>query len=351
MNHGDDERDSPPSGGGAEPGQGGAAAGQGAGPAPDGQPRRRRRGRRGGRRHRRRREGEGLGQPHFGAPTEKTAPPPEPEPSRGDASSSGPLVQAGKEASEGGERGGRRRRRRGRGRRREGETVSAPPPVTVERGIARPEESDELEEYDKDLIGDIAGSWKGAGQVELPRPHPSPPSSPPEPPAASPHHPPAAHHRPAVHPTPRSHEPAPSPHLEEDEAATDEAVAPLVGERVEPPSGKRRRRRRRRKGAPAAAEGGGAPPLVGEPVLPARGGPRAEPESEPQPMPYVGAPALEEPARRREVRAGEMGVSRRRRLSSPRAWYFGPTHWGPRATHTAEEILTPPLKKRRRKKT
>lgn len=152
---------------------------------------------------------------------------------------------------------------------------------------------------------------------------------------------------------PPVHRPPPTlaPPPEEEPAPVREKTAPLVGERIEPPSGKRRRRRRRRKGPIPTGEPGTVAPLVGEPVQPPRGELEATPVSPPpEPMPYVGIPAPEEPARRREARPGEAGAARRRRLSSPRAWYFGPTHWGPRATHTAEEILTPPLKRRRRRK-
>jgi ribonuclease E len=374
MNHGENERDSSSVGGAADSGPGGSPP-QEAAPAAEGERRRRRRGRRGGRRHRRRREREGsqaaqpealaeagatahlatdqpaAHHPEAHQPATRTVVPP--------GASSGPVPRGGEapaqvpagrpEAGAGSERDRPRRRRRRRGRRRHGEgdsqgppaAGSAPPaplPAARERGPREDEE--EEEEYDPQALRDIAGSWKGAGPVELPQ-HPARAERHPrteQPTAAPPFR---------LEPEPDS-ETAPS--QEPAPAAFGEEPGPLVGERVEPSTVKRRRRRRRRKGAPAS----GHPALPAPPAEELDRPDAAEEEvgKSPQPtqIPYVGAPASELAASRRPARPQDTGAGRRRRLASPRAWYFGPTHWGPRATQSTEEILTPPLKRRRRRK-
>jgi hypothetical protein len=324
---------------GAPPAPPESGGGGGAPPAPEGgggPPRRRRRGRRGGRRHRRHREG----MPGSAAGTAVDSPPADgrQSPSREPGQPEPPLEGAPSPAltssdptsahrgaprtgaasghemvgSPGGKR--RRRRRRGRGGQQAG-GVGVEKPGTPRR------------EPVEDLEVPIAGSWRGSGLLQsiLGEEKPVPASE------------------------PARAESGP-PELE-----------PLVGDLVQPVGSEegtserhRKRRRRKRRGGREEPSGPGLAPPPGMATRslgserPGSGVARAAPAAERPPAPEP-AGALERPGAvgRREPEAAPV---RRRRLSSARAWSFGPTHWGPRATATAEELLNPPPRKKRRRR-
>jgi len=384
-------------GGAGPPPQGGEtppAGGEG------GPPRRRRRGRRGGRRHRRRAD-QGAGgaaagpaagaaavpgaEPEFESAT-PTVTSPAPVARRTQGGSDAPAPAAGEShpaPADAPREGPRRRRRRHRGRRGRGEAETGrvaepgpgarPPAAGPEQepaagpqpppGMAR---GDSEPEYEEVIEEPIAGSWRGSGALEITggesgapgaqRERPRPPAPHPRQAASGPRPPRAAGPRRA----------APEARGVEDE------IEPLVGELVRPagqgPEGRKRRRRRRGRGR---AEAGGLqiPPRQGGRPAPEPAGRVAPDEArEPEqalgdeesreergPTPEVGRP-YSPPAGggteryRTRKRAPEPVRERRRRLTSPKTWSFGPTHWGPGAIHSAEELIHPPPKKRRRKK-
>ncbi len=151
--------------------------------------------------------------------------------------------------------------------------------------------------------------------------------------------------------------------ISEAEAATEKTLEPLVGEPVAPPEEaptpeRKRRRRRRRRSTPAkkGASSTDTPPkpdreaefgAVGE--VPQEEDGAAVSTDSPVSTPY-SAPIEEHPvAPRRRRKTTRSKTTHRRRLASPKRWSYGPTHWGLGAIHTAEEMIHPPPKRRRRK--
>ncbi|MEE9218273.1 MAG: hypothetical protein V3U98_04320 [Acidobacteriota bacterium] len=143
---------------------------------------------------------------------------------------------------------------------------------------------------------------------------------------------------------------------------------PLVGERLEPGAeapGTTRRRRRRRRRRPEAKDPvdaettAAASKEAGETPAPAPSRVQAEEPVEPGAAEMASLPAgtpyaqqIEEEPERPQARRirRKKKEAHHRRLASPRRWSFGPAHWGPGATHSAEEMIHPPPGRRRRKK-